>query len=570
MNTYLRLLTYLKPLQFHFALSIIGFAIFAASQPMLAKLMELIIEAIEVNNADARWTLPLYAVGIFLVRGIGWFLGNYFNAFVGATLIRNLKNEVFQHLTLLPAKFYGKNSQGQLLHRLNSGVEQVRETITTALKKFISEGLTVIALLSYVFYLNWQLSLIFLFVAPLLFLMVSYSARRFRDISRRSEGALGRAMQVSKELISNYSIVRGFGAESYEIKRYETALNQAFKMQMKVRKIESIVTPVSQLVIAVAVALVVFMLLQPGTLATNTTGDLIGYLTAIALLPKPIRQLSGLNVIIQRGLVGAELVFDLLDTETERDAGDYEAQAVKGQLSFQNVSFLYPDSEAHALKGLSFNITDGETIALVGESGSGKSTLVSLIYRAYDIESGQITLDGTPLEKYKLKNLRKHIAKVDQNIALFDDTIRNNIAYGDLNYSDDEIWKALDSAYASSFIRQLPDGLDTNVGENGIKLSGGQRQRLAIARAFLKDAAILILDEATSALDNESEAMVKDALSKVMKDRTTIVIAHRLSTVERADRIIVMEKGKLVEEGAYKELLDKGGRFSRLHQASFS
>jgi subfamily B ATP-binding cassette protein MsbA len=570
MGIYLRLLTYLKPLKFHFLLSIFGFAVFAASQPLLAKLMELIIEAIEINNADARWSLPLYAVGIFLIRGVGWFLGNYFNAFVGASLIRNLKGEVFQHLTLLPAKFYGKNSQGQLLHRLNSGVERVRETVTTALKKLISEGLTVIALLGYVFYLNWQLSLIFLFVAPLLFLMVTYSAKRFRDISRKSEGALGKAMQVSKELISNYSIVRGFGAEDYETRRYEKALGQAFKMQMKVRKVESIVTPVSQLVIAVAVALVVFMLLQPATLATNTTGDLIGYLTAIALLPKPIRQLSGLNIIIQRGLIGAEQVFSLLDTEAENDKGDHEAQVVNGQLNFNDVSFVYPDTDKPALKGLSFNIKEGETVALVGKSGSGKSTLVSLIYRAYDLESGFIALDGMPLEKYKLKNLRKHIAKVDQNIALFDDTIRNNIAYGDLAYSDDQIWAALDNAYASSFIRQLPDGLDTSVGENGIKLSGGQRQRLAIARAFLKDATILILDEATSALDNESEAMVKDALSKVMKDRTTIVIAHRLSTVERADRILVMEEGELVEQGAYKELLERDGRFSRLHQASFS
>lgn len=570
MGTYLRLLTYLKPLKFHFALSVVGFAIFAASQPLLAKLMELIIEAIEAKNADARWSLPLYAVGIFLIRGMGWFLGNYFNAFVGASLIRNLKGEVFQHLTLLPAKFYGKNSQGQLLHRLNSGVERVRETVTTALKKLISEGLTVIALLGYVFYLNWQLSLVFLFVAPLLFLMVTYSAKRFRDISRRSEGALGKAMQVSKELISNYSIVRGFGAENYETKRYEKALRQAFRMQMKVRKVESIVTPVSQLVIAVAVALVVFMLLQPGTLATNTTGDLIGYLTAIALLPKPIRQLSGLNIVIQRGLVGAEQVFSLLDTETEVDKGDHEAKVVEGQLSFKNVSFLYSGSKIPALDDLSFEIKKGETVALVGRSGSGKSTLVSLIYRAYDLENGVITLDDVPLEKYKLKNLRKHIAKVDQDIALFDDTIKNNIAYGDLKYSDEEIWSALDSAYASSFIRRLPKGLDTNVGENGIKLSGGQRQRLAIARAFLKNAKILILDEATSALDNESEAMVKDALSKVMKDRTTIVIAHRLTTVENADRILVMEEGQLVEEGTYKALLESDGRFSRLHQASFS
>lgn len=570
MGTYLRLLAYLKPLKFHFALSVVGFAIFAASQPLLAKLMELIIEAIEVNNSDARWTLPLYAVSIFMIRGVGWFLGNYFNAFVGASLIRNLKGEVFEHLTLLPAKFYGKNSQGQLLHRLNSGVERVRETVTTALKKLISEGLTVIALLGYVFYLNWQLSLIFLFVAPLLFLMVTYSAKRFRDISRRSEGALGKAMQVSKELISNYSIVRGFGAEKYETRRYEKALGQAFRMQMKVRKIESIVTPVSQLVISVAVALVVFMLLQPGTLEANSTGDLIGYLTAIALLPKPIRQLSGLNIIIQRGLVGAEQVFNLLDTETESDKGEHEVSVVDGQLKFQDVSFVYPGSEIHALKDVSFSIEKGETVALVGKSGSGKSTLVSLIYRAYDLKRGVISLDEIPLDQYKLKNLRKHIAKVDQNIALFDDSIRNNIAYGDKSYSDKAIWAALDSAYASSFIRQLPEGLDTNVGENGIKLSGGQRQRLAIARAFLKDATILILDEATSALDNESEAMVKDALSKVMKDRTTIVIAHRLSTVERADRIIVMEEGELVEEGAYKDLLQQDGRFSRLHQASFS
>ncbi|MCK5789728.1 MAG: lipid A export permease/ATP-binding protein MsbA [Alcanivorax sp.] len=569
LKTYLRMLRYLKGLIGAFSLSIIGFLVFAASQPMLAKTMELIIEAIEAKNDQARWTLPAFAVGVFLLRGIGMFMGTYFNDYVGATVIKKVRLEIFDKLMVLPASYYDGITQGQLLHRLSGGVSSIRGAITNALKTIVREGFTIVALLGYVFYLNWQLSLVFLGVAPILAYMVSYTSKTFRKIARKDEGAMGKAMQVSKETIGNYGVVRGFGAEVYEKRRYEGAINQAFKAQMKIRRIQAVFSPLSQVVISIAVSVIIFLLLDPTILAANTTGELVGYLTAVALIPKPLRQLSGVSVTIQRGIVGAELVFGVLDEAEETDQGTYVTEGVEGGIRVENLSFKYPSTEHNVLSNIGFHVEPGEMVAFVGKSGSGKSTLMSLLYRTYDVEAGKIFLDDVDVNDYRLSNLRQHIATVNQNIALFDDTIRNNVAYGDSEYSDEQVVAALKSAHAWEFVEGLPDGLDTIIGENGLKLSGGQRQRLSIARAFLKDAPILILDEATSSLDNESEAKITQAIEALAKTRTTLVIAHRLSTIMRADRLVVLNQGSIVEQGVHSDLIEKGGVYADLFHAEF-
>jgi len=569
LQVYLRLLTYLKGLVWPFALSITGFLVFAASQPMMAKVMEMIITAIESKNEASRWSLPLIAVGVFVIRGVGMFLGTYYNDFVGASVVRNLKYEIFQHMVALPASFFDSVTQGQLLHRLNSGVGQIQTAVTNALKTIIREGMTIVALLGYVFYLNWKLSLVFLMVAPLLAIMVTYTTRRFRKIARRGEKSLGQAMQVSKETMSNYGVVRGFGAQEYEKARYLSAIDGAFNSQLKIRRLQAIFSPMSQVVISMAVAGIIFLLLEPSILASYTTGELVGYLTAVALIPKPLRQMSGVSVVIQRGVVGAELVFGILDEPAEVDNGTYEVDSVRGDIAVKNLHFRYPGTEKEVLKGISLNVKPGEMVALVGRSGSGKSTLVSLLYRLYNVADNAIFLDGVNINDFKLTNLRSHIATVNQNIALFDDTIRNNVAYGDVQYTDEEIVSALQGANAWDFVSELPAGINTVVGENGLKLSGGQRQRISIARAFLKTSSVLILDEATSALDNESEAAVTKAIDNLARNKTTIVIAHRLSTILKSDRLLVLDEGEIVEQGTHAELLAKGGYYADLYNAEY-
>ena len=568
-QTYKRLLGYLRGLKFWFGLSIVGFALFGASQPMLAKLMELVIEALNAKNSDARWTLPLLAVGIFIFRGFGFFLGNYYNEYVGAKCISRIKYDVFQKLTLLPSEYYDSVSQGQLLHRLNAGINQLQSTVTNSLKTLIRESITLTFLLIWVFYLNWKLSLIFLIFAPVLAYLVSVSTRKMRKVAKKNEQAAGDMLQVSKELVSNYNIVRGFGAEAYELRRYEVALNRMVKSQLKIRKSNSIFTPLSQLLVAMAVAAIIFMLLDPSILKGYSTGELIGYLTAVSLMPKSMQQLSGINVAIQRGVVGAQLVFEILDQEEERDDGDYQVERVQGRLSISDLSFSYPNAGSSVLAGITFDVAPGEMVALVGKSGSGKSTLANLLSRNYRVNDNCIFLDDVDINTYSLVNLRTHISTVSQNVSLFDDTLRNNIVYGDGSYSDQQIEQALVAAHAKEFIDALPDGLDTIIGENGLKLSGGQRQRVSLARAFLKDSPILILDEATSALDNESERLITKAIESLASTRTTIVIAHRLSTIIKADRLLVLKDGVIVESGTHEELLSKEGFYSDLYHSLY-
>lgn len=568
---YTRLLKYLVGVRWAFALSVTGYLIFASTQPMLAKLMELIIEAIESNPGEARWLLAPAAVGVFLVRGFGSFLGDYFNEYVGASVIKKLKIELFDHLTVLPASFYDGTTHGQILHQLNNGVMRVQAVVTSALKTLIKEGLTVIALLGYVFYLNWKLSLVFLLVAPILGWLVSAANKKFRSIARKAEGAGGKALQVSKELMGNFHVVRSFGAQEYEYGRYKKNVDRIYKMHMKITKVSSIFTPLSQITVAGAMAFIIFLLLTPDVLASNTVGDLVGYLTAVALIPKPVRQLSRTSIVIQRGLVGAQLVFSLLDKKPEEDNGRYKADKVAGRVDIVNLSFTYPGAKKPSLENISISIKPGETVAIVGKSGSGKSTLTSLLRRTHKITDGSIFLDNIDINEYTLRNLRSHIAVVDQNSQLFNDTIRNNIAYADNSKSNSAIVRAAQEAQALEFINELPQQFDTVVGEDGVLLSGGQKQRIAITRAFLKNAPVLIMDEATSALDNTSEKLISRAIERLSEKRTVIIIAHRLSTIISASRVIVLDNGKVIEEGTHEELIaNKGAYFSLYSNDAFT
>jgi subfamily B ATP-binding cassette protein MsbA len=420
----------------------------------------------------------------------------------------------------------------------------------------------------YLFYSNWELSLVFIGIAPIIAVIVVYVSKRLRIISKKIQESIGDITHITSELVSSYRVVRSYGGEDYEKKRFLDSSLFNRQQSLKLSTTISIHTPVLQIIIAIALSGLMYMALF--FMEQSSTGAFVGYITAAFLLPRPIRQLSDANSDIQKGIVAAESLFEILDEKSEVDEGDYEADRCVGTLEFKHLTFQYEGVNEPALIDINFKAEAGQTIALVGASGSGKSTLVSLVSRFYNHAEGEILLDGIEISHYKLTNLRKQIALVNQQVTLFNDTVFNNIAYGALaNSSREAVIAAAVDAYAMEFIDNMELGLETEIGENGVKLSGGQRQRLAIARALLKDAPLLILDEATSALDTESERYIQDALQKIMGQRTTLVIAHRLSTIENADMILVMEQGRIVEQGSHQELIQKNGAYSRLHSVQF-
>jgi len=554
-----------------YGIAIMGFCMYAATAPLLAQLMAEIEKTYNAPTVDARLYLVSFILGIFALRGLGSFLGDYFLARVGRAVVHQLRLALFNHYLTLPNEFFDKNSKGHIISKITFDAEQVYGSITNAITSLVREGLTVVFLLSYMFYMNWKLTLIFFAAAPFIALVVSKASVYFKKYGKNVQGTMGRVTQVAGESINAYKEVKVFSGQEYERERFNSVSNANRIQTIKFARVKSISVPVMQLIVACAIAFLVFVALDPTVSGNMSFGDLMAFITAASTLAKPMRTLAAINALVQQGVVAAKSIFDVIDHPSEVDSGQKKLPSAQGRFEISNLNFNYPGTQDPVLRSINLNVAPGQSIALVGKSGSGKSTLISLLMRFYDYENGQITLDGHDIKEYQLDQLRRQIALVSQGVTLFNDTIYNNIAYGALSdKSQDEVHAAVKAAHAWEFIEQMPQGMDTIIGDDGVMLSGGQRQRLAIARAILKDAPILILDEATSALDTESERYIQQALETLMQNRTSFVVAHRLSTIEKADSILVLNKGEIVEQGSHKELLLKNGFYKNLYDLQFS
>lgn len=569
-DIYKRLLVYVKPLKFFFILSVIGNAIYAAASALMAKALEFVIHTVENPTEEGRILLPALIVGLFAMRGLGGFLGGYYIAYVGKNIVHKIRTEVFDRYLTLPSRFFDSSSSGHLISRITYNVEQVSSAATDAVTVIVREGLTVIGLFIVMVSSNWKLTLIFLCLGPFIGIMVSFVSKRFRKLSKRIMASVGNVTHVASEVVNGYRVVRIFGGEQYETERFGQASEYNKKQSLKMEMTKSVSTPVIQILVSLAIAILIWIALDPAVRGDMTAASFVVIIAAASTMAKPIRQLTQVNEKIQRGVAAARDLFHTMDTPPEKNEGTIEVSRAKGELVFKNAFFKYDTSPQPVLKGINLTIKAGETVALVGRSGSGKSTLANLIPRFYELDSGEITLDNIPIDQLTLRSLRDQIALVTQQVTLFNDTLAKNIAYGGLEGATrEQLQGVAQKANALAFIEEKEHSFDTMVGDNGISLSGGQRQRIAIARALLKDAPILILDEATSALDTESEKVIQGELDNLMQGRTTLVIAHRLSTVENADKIVVMDQGHIIEQGKHQELLDANGEYAKLYRMNF-
>jgi len=569
---YLRLLSYVGASWGYLLLSFIGYALYSAMEPALAALLKHIVDVVSDGKiTESRILIPAAILGIFIARGIGTFLGGYFMAQVANKVVFDLRTSMFNKMVQMPSSYFHSIPTGRLLAKLTYNTEQVIGSITQAIRIILREGLTVVGLLGYMIYMNWKLTLLFLLVIPLIGMIVSYASKRFRRLSARIQNAMGGVTDVASEAIKGHEVVKIFGGSQYEIERFRQAAQENRRSQLKMEKTKSLNVPIVQFILALAMAILIWFALSPTISQHMTPGDFIAFLTAAGMLGKPIRQLTDVNSVLQKGIAASQSIFEFLDMSVEPDDGKVLAQSLKGDIEWKDMSFSYPNAEKQALKKITLSLPAGKTLALVGRSGSGKSTIANLIPRFYDLDEGELNIDGVSISDYQLDSLRTNIALVNQQVVLFNGTIRENIAYGHLrDASDEQVIEAAKAANAWGFIQELDQGLETMVGENGVLLSGGQRQRIAIARAILKNAPILILDEATSALDTESERAIQMALDGLMENRTTIAIAHRLSTIENADIIAVVDHGEIIEQGSHAELLAMNGAYAQLHNQQFS
>ena len=569
---YLRLLRYVRPHWRVFAISILGMAVAAATEPLLPALLKPFLDGTFVQKDDTvmRWA-PVFILVIFFVRGLAGFFGSYAIHWVSNKVVMDLRAEMFAKLLALPTRYYDDHATGALISKLTYDVTNVTAAATSVVTITIRDSIIILGLLGWLFYLDWKLTLLTLTVAPIVAWVISTINRRLRASSRDTQRAMGSITQVIEESVTAHKVVKLFGGQGYERDRFNEEINGVRRHMMKQATAALANVPIVQMVAAIALSFVIYLAIGQAKSDATTVGSFLSFVAAMLMLTAPLKRITGINEFVQRGLAAAESVFELIDTPGETDSGKTVMPRATGALVFEHVSLSYQTDERLALNDICLDIPAGQSVALVGASGSGKSTLANLLPRFYLPTAGCIKLDGHNLNDLTLASLLANIALVSQEVVLFNDTIAANIAYGQMReVPEAEIIAAATAAHAMEFIRDLPQALETVVGEKGVRLSGGQRQRIAIARAILKNAPILILDEATSALDSESERHVQAALETLMQGRTTLVIAHRLSTIEKADRIVVLQKGHIVETGTHAELLAKSGAYAQLHRIQFA
>ncbi|MGB0141996.1 MAG: lipid A export permease/ATP-binding protein MsbA [Luminiphilus sp.] len=591
---YGRLLTYAFAYKWSLFLSFLGYVVYSLGNVLLADLTQFLLDSLGgqpmaglgfVSQASqwiwppgdktptdyARIAVPVAAVVLSLGRALGFFAGSYFMNKVARSVVHVLRTQLFDVLVRAPKAHIDKYSTGELLSKVTFNVEQVSGAASDALKTMLREGLTIIALVSYMLYLNWELTAVFFIVAPAIGLVVHVVGKHFRRYSKRIQDSMGSVTEVTAESLSGLDDVRIYGATEQISERFESVSLFNKQQSLKLAFVQAISTPIIQTLLALALGALFWFALDPAVLKEFSAGSLVAFITAAAQLGKPIRTLSNIQSIIQRGLAAAEDIFEQLDTELEQNTGGSTLGEVSGRVEFHNIAFRYPGAQSDAISDVSFAVEAGQTVAVVGRSGSGKSTLVKLLARFYTPTGGQITLDGQDIQGIELANYREHLAFVPQAINLFSDTVAGNIALGSMSDSSREaVIEAAKQAQADGFVSELESDYDTLIGEQGVGLSGGQQQRVAIARALLKAAPVLILDEATSALDNESESLIQSALDASRAGRTTFVVAHRLSTIESADTVLVMDEGRVVAAGSHSSLLEQEPIYRSLHQQGFN
>ena len=567
-DLYLRLLGYVRPYTRIFALSLAGTTVVAITEPLIAALIKPLLDGSFVaKDPRSIRVMPLLLVAVFIVRGIADFVGSVAMNWIAHRVVMDLRDALFARLLALPTRYFDDRSAGTLLSRLTYDVSQVMTATTQALVTLVRDGLAVTGLLAWMLYLNWRLSLLAFLIAPGIGLIMRAISRRLRRLSRELQDLMGELTRVIDEVLQGHKVIKIFGGHDYERDRFSRVNNRVRQFNLKLVAASEGSGPLVQLLAVVALGAMIYLASLQSAADQITVGGFVSLFGAMAMLLSPIKRLTKVNEQLQRGLAAAETIFALLDEPPEPDQGTRTIGRAAGRVSFRAVSHRYRPEGAEVIRRLNLEVQAGETIALVGPSGSGKTTLMSLLPRFYEPDGGEILLDGVPIRELRLAELRANIAYVSQDIVLFNDTVAANIAYGAGFRADEaDLVQAAERAHAMEFIRDLPQGLHTLIGENGARLSGGQRQRLAIARALLKNAPILILDEATSALDTQSERKVQQALDTLRQGRTAFVIAHRLSTIENADRIVVLDKGGIAEIGSHAELLARGGLYASLYQ----
>ncbi|OXS13588.1 lipid ABC transporter permease/ATP-binding protein [Zobellella denitrificans] len=566
-----RLLGYVKERKLGLVAAIIGMAGYAAvDTTFVYSIKPLIDEGLTGQDPNVLKWMPLFVIGIVFLRGVCTFLSGYCMAWVGNHVVMTLQQQVFNKLMAMPVAFFDRHNTGNLLSKVTYDASQVSSAASSTLVTLVREGATVIGLLGLMFYHSWQLSLIFFLVGPVVGVMIAVISRRFRRISRGMQDAMGNITSSTEQMLKGHKEVLMFNGQQVESGRFFGVSNKVRQQNMKMVAADSIGTPLVQVIASTALAILLYVATFEDIQEQLTPGTFTVIVTSMMMLMRPLKSLTQVNASYQRGIAACQSLFELLDSDGEQDEGDKPLARAQGRIEFDHVTFRYPTKDTPALKDVSLSLAPGKTIALVGRSGSGKSTIASLLTRFYDVDQGEIRLDGVDIRQYRLSDLRRQFALVSQHVHLFNDTIANNIAYAAQGeYSREQIIAAAKMAYADEFIQKLDQGYDTVIGENGASLSGGQRQRIAIARAMLRNAPLLILDEATSALDTESERHIQAALEALRKDRTALVIAHRLSTIENADEILVIDEGRVVERGTHAELLARQGAYAQLRSIQY-